>query len=153
MSEWRLGDSVWWWVDCSGCQCRLWTAWLFSFWYAKKIVLFIMFMITACLIYFHRFYCLFQCTLWAKQCYHHSSRWCCLHCVWIQTNWLPLWQPYCWLYSLPRCWGAVCAPYVADLQILKIVHTVPLLIHQSSLFCRVYSWQHQTNEWLHYYEW
>ena len=40
----------------------------------KKIVLFIMFMITACLIYFHRFYCLFQCTLWAKQCYHHSSR-------------------------------------------------------------------------------
>ena len=28
MSEWRLGDSVWWQLDHSGCQCGLSTAWL-----------------------------------------------------------------------------------------------------------------------------
>ena len=39
----------------------------------KKKSFFIMFMMAVCLIYLHRFYCLFQCTLRAKQCYHHSS--------------------------------------------------------------------------------
>ena len=39
----------------------------------KEQSLFTMFNLTAILFLPHRFYCLFKGTLWAKQCYHHSS--------------------------------------------------------------------------------